>query len=501
MGGRDKRQAGGGGGKGKQGGGPPRGAAQNMSYKKRRKLERDVRFGRLPVEAVSGIAEAVSEPSEESESEEDESSSYMRLMKSLRGDSKHRSALEKRKREEEGEEVEVEEQDEDDEKAEDLDDDEEEEEEEEDEDEEDDENDEEDEGSVEWEEEGDEDEAAEVEDDEDEEEEEGAARKGGKVKGGNKKDRRGSDDLEGDLDELGLDAEMPEEEEDDEEELEALAKPLKQASKKSKAGSTPASTDPFDVHFTELSLTEEEIEAGLEARTKGKWRRREVPGVSVPFLWRAGVKGVKEPGQQPMRCTSTEPFLVLTRRICCQGRGCERVRGSGAWRRRAELQRSATLSAYARARRCPALVERLKEAVAKRGKGEKKGDEDEDEDEEEGERGELSALQKGLLTVVRSADLCAYARGMQRPVLTQRMVLASTPTSSTALGDQSRFCCYQAEQLREVLALHVVNHVMKSRTVIMRNNLRLKKDPTVEARDQVPTGTSLPTRALRHAGH
>ena len=34
------------------------------------------------------------------------------------------------------------------------------------------------------------------------------------------------------------------------------------------------------------------------------------------------------------------------------------------------------------------------------------------------------------------------------------------------------------------MALHIVNHVTKSRELVHRNNLRLKKDSSVEARDQ-----------------
>ena len=35
------------------------------------------------------------------------------------------------------------------------------------------------------------------------------------------------------------------------------------------------------------------------------------------------------------------------------------------------------------------------------------------------------------------------------------------------------------------MALHVVNHVLKSRELVLRNNLRLKKNSESEARDQV----------------
>ena len=41
-----------------------------------------------------------------------------------------------------------------------------------------------------------------------------------------------------------------------------------------------------------------------------------------------------------------------------------------------------------------------------------------------------------------------------------------------------------ADELREVLALHVLNHIIKSRELIHKNNLRLKKNSEVEARDQ-----------------
>jgi len=38
--------------------------------------------------------------------------------------------------------------------------------------------------------------------------------------------------------------------------------------------------------------------------------------------------------------------------------------------------------------------------------------------------------------------------------------------------------------VRQLMALHVVNHVTKSRELVLRNNLRLKKNADVEVRDQ-----------------
>lgn len=74
----------------------------------------------------------------------------------------------------------------------------------------------------------------------------------------------------------------------------------------------------------------------------------------------------------------------------------------------------------------------------------------------EGGRGSLSALQRGIL-----------------PLMTQYLDLMYTARSPQT-----------ADELRDAMILHVLNHVIKSRDAVLRNNERLKKKSTDEARDQ-----------------